>query len=94
MNIGDFSLWILLLGFLGLIFKKNFFNILSSLLQLNLGIVLFLSVFFQKNTEINYILFLILILSFLIIIHGIALGVLLVNKQSSINVNELSELNG
>ncbi len=94
MNMISFSFWLLFLSIIGLLFRKNLFHILSSLCQLYISLIMFFCLIFNNILQENYVLFVLLILLILIILYGIAMGIALIKKQSSINMNELSEHNG
>lgn len=87
-------LFITFCGFVGVFLKKDFLNIISSLIQIMLGISSLFSIKIAGINKTQLEIYFILFMVFALIIFCYAIAILLIRRRSTLQINELTELRG
>jgi hypothetical protein len=81
-------------GLLGIFLRRNFLNVMVSLLQVAIG---FNGIFFHLTSlpeTQSFHVYIMLFLFFAIILFMQAIAVLMIKRRSTLHINELTELRG
>lgn len=94
MNLEHTLIFITFCGLLGVFLRRNFLNVVVSLLQVMIGVN---GLFFQTidlSEKDSFLTYIIIFFFFAMILFFHAIALLLIKRRSTLYVNELTELRG
>ncbi len=94
MSIEQVLLFISACGLVGIFLRRNLLNIITSIIQISIGITSLASLYNQHSPENEGVDYFILFFVFILIIFIYSIALLLIRRRSTLQVHELTEMRG
>ncbi|USN51575.1 MAG: hypothetical protein H6731_03970 [Myxococcales bacterium] len=94
MTIENILIFCIACGLVGVFVRRNLLNIISSILQICIGITSLTGLYQNTLTKGDETIYFILFFTFIFIIFIYSIAILLIRRRSTLQINELTEMRG